>query len=353
MSQSTRRSFLGTAGAFSAGMAGVSRGSRAGVLGANERFAVCMICLAVGVAVAEGEGGGRAVDLPQAGFQTAPGEVRVTIAGEPVATYVYADEKIPRPYFAHVKAPGGIQVTRNHPPDAGRDSTDHDTMHPGIWMAFGDLDGEDFWRNKGRVVQEAFVDGPTGGPGKGAFAVRKCYKRADGEPVCYEVCRITFLVRPGGYLLLWDSTFSADRGFYFGDQEEMGLGFRVATPISVAEGGKMIDSEGRRDGRQIWGESADWCDYSGTIDDRLVGMTLMCHPANFRASWMHARDYGFIAANPFGRKAFTKGEPSKVAVEPGEELRLRYGVLLHDGPQDDPLDLKAAYEDYLKLSQTD
>ncbi len=82
-------------------------------------------------------------------------------------------------------------------------------------------------------------------------------------------------------------------------------------------------------------------------------MALMCHPGNFRPSWMHARDYGFIAANPFGRKAFTEGEPSKVVVAPGERLRLRYGVLIHEEPQDTSPDLKTAYEDYLTLSQTD
>ena len=82
-------------------------------------------------------------------------------------------------------------------------------------------------------------------------------------------------------------------------------------------------------------------------------MTLMCHPKNFRPSWMHARDYGFIAANPFGRKAFTGREPSRVVVAPGEKVRLRYGVLIHEGTLDDPPDLNSAYEEYLTRSQTD
>jgi hypothetical protein len=65
---------------------------------------------------------------------------------------------------------------------------------------------------------------------------------------------------------------------------------------------------------------------------------------------MHARDYGFIAANPFGRKAFRKGELSKVVVKPGESLRLRYGILLHAGEDDSGPDLKAAYADYVQLA---
>ena len=72
----------------------------------------------------------------------------------------------------------------------------------------------------------------------------------------------------------------------------------------------------------------------------------MCHPGNFRPSWLHTRDYGVIVGNPFGRDAFGKGEKSKVVVRPGDTLRLRYGVLLHAGRPD----LPGAYAEYLRLT---
>jgi len=308
---------------------------------------VCILAIGLRFVV-----GGETSDPPHVDFRTATDSVIVIVDGQPIATYVYEDKKIPRPYFAHVKAPGGIQVTRNHPPVEGVDRTDHDTMHPGIWMAFGDLDGADIWRNKARVVQEEFIEKPTGGPGRGAFAVRRRYERGDGTPICHEVFRFTLLVRPFGYLLLWDSTFSAEKEFYFGDQEEMGLGMRVTTPISVQKGGRMLDSAGRRNEREIWGNTADWCDYGGTVDGQHIGMTLMCHPGNFRPCWLHSRDYGFVAANPFGRQAFRKGNSSRVFVKPGEQFRLRFGVLIHADPEDQPPDLKAAYADYVQLTQS-
>ena len=135
-------------------------------------------------------------------------------------------------------------------------------------------------------------------------------------------------------MLLWDSLFSGDREFYFGDQEEMGLGIRVCTPVSVQRGGTILDSEGRQNEKEIWGKTADWCDYSGNVDGQPIGITVMCHPNNFRPCWMHSRDYGFLAANPFGRNAFGKGDKSKVVVEAGETLRLRYGLLLHSSVMD-------------------
>ena len=153
---------------------------------------------------------------------------------------------------------------------------DHPTYHPGIWMAFGDISGNDYWRLASRVEQESFIERPQGGPGHGSFAVRNRYldQNDPSKVICEETCRFGITALPAGYLLTWDSTFSSDREFSFGDQEEMGLGIRVATPlrVEVAEPtlppptGTMTDSEGRKNGAKIGGNTADWCDYSGTLD---------------------------------------------------------------------------------------
>ena len=275
-------------------------------------------------------------------FALGSDSLQIDVAGWPFATYVFRDEKIPRPYLAHVRAPGGAQLTRNHPPVEGTDATDHDTFHPGIWLAFGDLSGADFWRNKATVKHVEFVEKPITQREGGHFVVKNRYM-SDDKVICEETCRITIHARPAGYLILWDSHFTGPDDFYFGDQEEMGLGVRVATPLTVKNGGRMTNSGGQENEMQIWGKQADWCDYSGTIDGRPLGVLLVPDPRNFRRSWFHARDYGFLAANSFGRNAFTGGEKSKVTVRQGQSLRLRYAVLIHSGP----IDLQAAYRDAL------
>ena len=59
-------------------------------------------------------------------------------------------------------------------------------------------------------------------------------------------------VRPSAYLLEWTSVFrSANGDFTFGDQQEMGLGVRLATPLAVVKGGEITDSQGRKNGKQI------------------------------------------------------------------------------------------------------
>ncbi len=74
----------------------------------------------------------------------------------------------------------------------------------------------------------------------------------------------------------------------------------------------------------------------------------MPDPRNFRRSWFHARDYGLLVANPFGRKSLAKGPESRVVVKRGEVFRLGFGVLLHAAPATQDIDLRAAYHDFLE-----
>ena len=272
----------------------------------------------------------------------------VEMNGQSIAEYVWNDPIVRRPYWENVRTTGGIQVTRNQPPIAGKDRDDHPTMHPGVWLAFGDLNGVDFWRNKGLVRHLEFVEKPnSSGDGRHRCTVKNAWQ--DGDTVlAIETCRYSIKPEPWGYQLGIDSTFVAgEKGLAFGDQEEMGLGVRVATPLAVINGGEMIDSEGRKNGKEIWGKHADWCEYRGTIDGRNVGMVLVPHPQNFRPSWMHARDYGVLVANPFGQKAFTKGEKSRIDVYSGQGFRLRFGVLVYETKPDQKFDTAAAVKDYL------
>jgi hypothetical protein len=51
-----------------------------------------------------------------------------------------------------------------------------------------------------------------------------------------------------------------------------------------------------------------------------------------------------MVANPFGRKAFTKGESSRVPVAQGETFTLRGGWFIHSGPVSKPADLASAFQ---------
>ncbi|HYH56030.1 MAG TPA: DUF6807 family protein, partial [Anseongella sp.] len=278
--------------------------------------------------------------LPEVAFRQEPGKLFITIGGQPFAVYVYEDSVITRPYFAHVKTSCGIQATRNHPPQAG-DPQDHGTYHPGIWQSFGDLNGNDYWRLKSKVEHEMFTEQPKGGRGEGSFTVRNFYMGGGGKDrMIAELVKYTVLVRPSGYLLVQNSTFSSDAGdFTFGDQEEMGFGIRVNTGITAQFGqGSLSNADGLKGEDATWGQASKWIDYSGTVEGNYLGVVLMPDPGNFRPSWYHARDYGMVTANPFGRAAMEQGEKSAVTVKMGEEFNLGFGVLLYCNPDGRQID---------------
>ena len=68
-------------------------------------------------------------------------------------------------------------------------------MHPGLWLAFGDISGHDFWRNKARIRHAGFVKEPFTTETHGGFSVWNEYV-ADGQIICEEICRIAILPRP-------------------------------------------------------------------------------------------------------------------------------------------------------------
>jgi len=207
-------------------------------------------------------------------------------------------------------------------------------MHPGLWMGFGWIDGNDYWRLQARVVHDGWIKGPTGSKDEATFTARNRYLSKDGDrTVCVETCRIRFLRRPEGVLLDWDSSFQSDeRDFLFGDQEESGLAIRVASPIRVQGGnGTITNNRGETNGAGTWGKPMKWIDYSGTIQGKRVGLLVMPHPDNPRPSWSHSRDYGVVVSNPFLKQPKERRQPYVTTpVKKGEMFRLRYGVLVYE-----------------------
>lgn len=291
---------------------------------------------------------GTAADEPAFSVEQEPSVLIVRAGEQKVLRYVYRDEAIPRPYFCDVHTPSGLQVTRHHPP-AENDLQDHATFHPGIWLAFGDLSGADSWRGKAAVEHVEFVEEPAIRNGSVSFRVRNRYwNPAHDAALCDEVCHFELSRTDNAYLLTLDSRFTSECEFAFGDQEEMGLGVRMATALVEKQGtGALItDSEFRTTARSVWGHASDWCDYSGAIERKPVGVTLLSHPENVRRPWWHARDYGLLVANPFGQQAFTGGDPGRLVVAPGNAFRLRYGIVIHDGRPGAGYDPRVAYEQY-------
>lgn len=290
---------------------------------------------------------GRADDPSPFSVTQRDGRLVIRREDSPVAEFLFDDPTVRRPCFANVHAPDGTAVTRAHPPREGIDATDHAAMHPGIWLAFGDVSGEDFWRTKATIEHVSFRGDPQPGPDGIRFAVESRLVAEEGRAMGRIESRLAVVDRGAGRLFAWEATIHAgDRPLLFGDQEEMGFGVRLATALTEKAGGTIRSSTGATTAGGTWGRAAEWCDDSGPADDRgrVAGITVVAGPDNFRPSWWHNRDYGLLVANPFGRAALTGGERSCVEVVPGKPLRLLFVAIAHDrgGPGAMPYDPEAA-----------
>jgi hypothetical protein len=115
--------------------------------------------------------------------------------------------------------------------------------------------------------------------------------------------------------------------------------------------GTSRNSEGLT-GSALWGAKAAWVDYQTPIQKEIMGIAFFDHPSNLRhpTTW-HARDYGLVAANPFGLHDFSKKNPSGAGkfILPAEAKQTwKYGFLLYKGPLT-PSEINAAWTTWAAL----
>jgi hypothetical protein len=160
----------------------------------------------------------------------------------------------------------------------------------------------------------------------------------DGDTTVLADNRIyEFLEAPGGWMLRLKVTLIAPQPVIFGDTKEGCLALRVNDQMRADKvgNGQIRQPGGKKGEKECWGQKADWCDYSGKVDGKAVGVTVFAYPQNPSPTCWHVRGYGLMAANPFGRKkaAFpgAKEQTELMRLDKGGELTLRYAVHVYAG----------------------
>jgi methane monooxygenase PmoA-like len=279
--------------------------------------------------------------------------IDVLIDAHPFTTY-YFDAAIAKPYFFPLRSANGTVVTRGFPMTTTIPDEDHDEPHQrGMYFAHGDINGFDFW---GEAAYPRWSGHPVSTFGRTAFRALDEIGSgsADGR------LRASFdLVTPAGTIASETQTFhfngdehsrtidcefaiQASHGpVTMGDTKEGTFAVRVVKALDSPPG-RMVNANGARGEKGIWGKRAEWVDYYGRVAGEQVGIAVFDHPGNLRApTYWHARAYGLLAANPFGIRQFTgdKREDGKHVIPAGEALVFRYRVVIHRG---DPAQAKVA-----------
>jgi hypothetical protein len=268
-------------------------------------------------------------------------------AGRPAAVFTFGEPLVGRPALRDLHAPGGIMVTRPCPIRPGIDPDDHATVHPGVMLCFSDLSGADPWRQKTPVRFKGFVEEPATDVGAVRFSFAADYlsKRkgtSEARVVCHEQSRVAIVDRMVAgapvRIITWDARLTAPEApVTFADVEEMGFGVRLVKDLAPKWGGRYLAAHGGRDEAGVFGTQAGWCDATGNVAGSRVGAMLVDRGPADRRAFFHARDYGWLLANPFGRQTYTTGASAAVTLPPGGELELDYAIVLHGDVPDDAL----------------
>jgi hypothetical protein len=266
-----------------------------------------------------------------------PADSRIEVRISGTEFFDYLPDASPRPYVDALFTADGIRVTRDIA-TAPEDSDDH-AHHKGVWWGHRDVNGADVWTEfpgHGSIVSLASPQTDSS-DGRSRIVHETRWLDADGSPLLDDIRMLTASApaADGSQTLDIESVLRASNGtVVLGDTKEAGLvALRVAPALEERRGGRIELSTGAVGEADSWGKRAEWCDYSGTIEGARVGVSVFDHPGNPRPAYWHVRDYGLLAVNPFGLADFT-GDPSQsgaITLEPGEELRFRYRILVHRG----------------------
>lgn len=267
-------------------------------------------------------------------FQMQPNQLLIKYNQQLIMTYVFTDPAVKRPYFMDLHTASGTRISRHNPPHPDIEATDHTTMHPGLWLAFGRLNGDDYWRNKAHV-QHMFLQSPTVKSNQLYFSVRNTYHPIDNTKLpTNEIAEFRLSSHQGILILDWNSTITTKSKFLqLGHQEEMGLGVRLATPLCVKTGhGQLHNSQGGTNEKETWGKESKWWAASmpstGANPKNLrSGIQIIAQNSNSLKFWGHTRDYGLIVANPTPRPDQNLDSIELPADKP---LKMQFRILLFE-----------------------
>lgn len=300
-------------------------------------------------------------------------DVTIELDGELFTRYLFGGDGN-KPYFWPIVGPGGAMMTRAYPmQDIKGERQDH-PHHRSFYFGHESINDVDTWHERRTFVERAKGDadklaeslktlGSThntaivkaeASADSAVLVTDSVYRDSNGEALLTDRRQFTFRVddETGARMIDVDLTFHGSRdSVTLHDAKDSGFSVRVAHSMSVdaEQGGTIVNSDGQVDD-EAWGKRTSWCDYSGPVEGKTVGIAILNHPSSFRypTPW-HVRAYGLFTANPFGLTSVAEeDQDGSVVLNKGETLSLRYRVIFHRGDAE-AADIKKAFDAYAMM----
>ncbi|HLH73785.1 MAG TPA: PmoA family protein [Chloroflexota bacterium] len=225
--------------------------------------------------------------------------------------------------------------------------------HHGLFFSWPNVNGFNFWETskkyegrRGRIFHERFLDQGVGSE-EVSFRSANRWVTETGvhlldDTRCFRIHGCTDQI--------WRLDFQIE---LVGNEQPLtfgcvppyhGLSFR---PQRSLDRGTLLNSDGGTAQVGTRGVAARWCVLAGQLDDppAPVGLAMLDHPSNFRhpssffTMLMPDKPFSFLAVSPCFHEPY--------AVPAGTPLRLRYRVLIFDGPVN-PASIESEWQSYAR-----
>ena len=307
--------------------------------------------------------------------------VDVMINGKLFTSYYWADN-VMKPILFPILTNSGNIITRGYPLVTRPGETIDHPHHTGSWLNYGNVNGFDFWGNKGPDPADTTATAMARRNKYGSIKHLNFEKISDGGDEGILIANASWVIDTSKKELLKEiteyhfidegevriidriTTLTANEdSVIMNDTKEGMFGIRVARELElpsknevpltdstvITPTGNYRSSEGVTGGA-VWSTRARWMDLYGNLGDEKVSVVICDHPKNqsYPTYW-HARGYGLFCLNPFGARDFTKGqEVLNYTILPGESITLRYRTIISSGAHLTDEEINSLADDFAK-----
>lgn len=286
-------------------------------------FAVCGLCVLVSA---------RA-EAPAFAWRQTATNLALLNHGKVVWQVVF-DPQQPKPFVHPLATLAGAELTVRSP-------ADH-IWHRGLWWSWKYINHTNYWEEDKKTGLSAgrteiiAAQATTGQDFSGRVELDLAYRLPGQPPVMTErrILKFSTPTADGTYSLDWSAVFKVLQDVELERTPPTKTsggyaGLSLRFPPAFSKTWKFLTSDGKRLAAEANGGRLTWVDFSGPAPDgTAAGIAIFDHPTNLR----HPSNWYLNQTHPFFSPALLYSAP--LEMKTGDELRLRYRILVHPGTGD-------------------
>jgi len=268
-------------------------------------------------------------------------EVVIRAGKKEILRYQAEPGDLPRPEIPEIFLRGGY-IRAVHTP-SGRLITDDfpssHLHHHGVWNPWTKTEFEgrhpDFWNmgNGTGTVEFVALDGIWEKDGKSGFTARHRFVDLSTNPskvALLETWNIAASLSGGNHVIDFTSTqtCASPSPLKLPEYRYGGFGFRGNAAWNGAGNCRFLSASGLTDRTKLNTSREKWCWVGGEVDGKTCGVTILCHPGNFR----FPQPVRAHPDEPFF--CYAPQQLGEMEIVPGVKYTARYRLVIADGEPD-------------------